>query len=338
MVPNPKHTFVHFVARILILTTYSGVVIGYLTKLTGTNSKEYGQVVYNSTECTKDNFTESGECSLVCTAHLENLYEWHWIYYINDTLENVTIYDGVNRADSPDSNCTQITLTLTNYSAGYYQCWYHYISTTTHLTTDEFEFENFQVDPEESGVTLKQSCHQSTQCLSLDATCKNNVCLCISPYLYPMDTSQGTLACLKGVGPFEPCNIDEQCITAGENYNCTNHICDCMATYTYVAEVNKYLCLMPVSEGETCRYQEECTLTDVSMWCYNNVCDCKDYYYFNVTLNQCINGSYYPNIYPDDDDGLSFGAIVGIIVGSAAAIVIFFAIIGLTIVILRSRA
>lgn len=316
-------------SALLVLSTFFALACHFSTGEEGARSVA-SPTISNYTTCTKGDFGDGHQCTSTCTATTTGLYEWHWIYYANDPSENVTIYEGVTRTDDPDENSTEIALTMSNYSAGVYRCWYHY------LDPEEIVLMDFRVDPTQNGILLNESCVNSTQCLSLDATCDDGSCQCIDPYRYPMDAGTEMVACLKGVGPFEPCNADEQCIDAGDNYNCTDDTCKCMARYTYVAEVNRYLCLQPVDQGQPCRYQEECTLVDLQSWCYVGVCDCRDDYSFNATLHRCVNVTD-SDVVPPSDDGLSFGAVVGIIVGSAAAVVVLFAFVVALFVCLRSR-
>jgi len=299
------------------------------TELIDANNEDFEfSIVYNFSNCTTEAFEQEKQCELACISENKYLYEWHWIYYIETPSENTTIYDGVNIVDVVENatGYSQITLQLSNYNAGYYRCWFHFVYYSPPF--NRYTEYDFKIDQTEAGDFLQ--CNTSDQCLSLDASCENSTCICQYPFDYPYDMPNYTLACLKGVGPFRPCDIDQQCSLAGDNYLCIDGICDCNpnSTYIYVGEVNQYLCLLPVPVGDLCEYSEECGLAMENTWCYNNICGCVDSYYYNDTMGYCINGTIIIPYDDSDKSDLTFGEVVGIVVGTVAVIAIVFAIIG----------
>ncbi|GAB6032689.1 hypothetical protein CHUAL_011565 [Chamberlinius hualienensis] len=285
--------------------------------------------------CSVEDFTSNGSCQLRCkTRHSKQdlLSDWKWIYWIDEIDNGVNIYDSLSVSYENPYNF-ELKLNLTNYYAANYSC---YIAYNRH-NLEQLQMLNlthtFIIDPDVNGANMNEECEKSQQCLPLNINCVNGYCECTEPFIYIANTST-SIACLAASGPFEPCNIDAQCVDL--NFFCSSEksICDCNGTYTDVPDASKYLCLQPVENGGCCGHYEECLLNDRFTQCLNGYCQCDTNFIFNETMQQCLFDNSTQQDSDDDDNDeyeWTIGAIIGIIIGGASFISLIICTVGLII-------
>ncbi|GAB6030591.1 hypothetical protein CHUAL_007452 [Chamberlinius hualienensis] len=303
---------------------------GYCMDMSGGHKEDYFCYAESSitpTICTPENIEKDGGCSISCLlpppTDNETLIDYKWQYYGNDAETIVEIFDDIS-FNATEEGCN-LYLKLTSYNQGNYRCLFNF-EVVDPPAPKQYYCDIQIVDATEDGIYLEENCTTSTDCLALDAACvddtnANGTCHCTADYV-PYSSKNDTPACLAKVAPEGSCNIDAQCSRTNESYACQTNICNCTGTFEKIKSQNdKSMCIASVYLMDECHFDEECLLTAADSYCSSTgMCDCHS---GDMDMSTKKKEDYFCIV----DNGLSPGAIAGIVIGSVAGVAIIGGII-----------